>query len=110
MGTEPESERDAGVEAGGAAGAPREHRGMHQDKAGDGSEQGVCQEGRLQPLQFPPVFQQSNHHRITLLQNDNAQSDGILVVPLNTIDKWFDKFMKKYALDPNFVFKTDESS
>jgi hypothetical protein len=30
------------------------------------------------------------------------------VVPLNTIDKWFDKFMRKYALDPNFVFKTDD--
>lgn len=32
----------------------------------------------------------------------------MLVVPLNTIDKWFDKFMKKYALDPNFIYKTDE--
>lgn len=30
------------------------------------------------------------------------------MVPLNTIDKWFDKFMRKYALDPNFVFKTDD--
>lgn len=32
----------------------------------------------------------------------------MLVVPLNTIDKWFDKFLRKYAMDPNFVFKTDE--
>jgi hypothetical protein len=31
----------------------------------------------------------------------------MLVVPLNTIDKWFERFMQKYALDPNFVFKTD---
>lgn len=41
-------------------------------------------------------------------KNANSTSDGMLVVPLNTIDKWFDRFMKKYALDPNFVFKTDE--
>lgn len=41
-------------------------------------------------------------------KNANSTSDGMLIVPLNTIDKWFDRFMKKYALDPNFVFKTDE--
>ncbi|CDW82670.1 UNKNOWN [Stylonychia lemnae] len=41
------------------------------------------------------------------MQNDNAQADGLLVVPLNTLDKWFDKFNRKYDLDPNFVFKTE---
>ena len=42
-----------------------------------------------------------------LFQNENAAADGLLVVPLNTLDKWFDKFMRKYDLDPNFVFKTE---
>jgi len=46
--------------------------------------------------------------RLYFLKNENSTSDGLLVVPLNTIDKWFDKFMKKYSQDPNFVFKTDE--
>jgi hypothetical protein len=39
-------------------------------------------------------------------KNENATADGLLVVPLNTIDKWFDRFMKKYSIDPNFVFKS----
>lgn len=30
-----------------------------------------------------------------------------MVVPVNTLDKWFDKFNRKYELDPNFVFKTN---
>eukprot|EP00347_Sterkiella_histriomuscorum_P024532 403330782 len=40
-------------------------------------------------------------------KNDNTQGDGLLVVPLNTFDKWLDKFMRKYELDPNFVFKSE---
>ena len=35
-------------------------------------------------------------------------ADGLLVVPLNTLDKWYDKFLRKYDLDPNFVYKTNE--
>jgi hypothetical protein len=30
----------------------------------------------------------------------------MLVVPLNSLDKWYDRFIKKYNYDPNFVYKT----
>jgi protein Hikeshi len=34
-------------------------------------------------------------------------SKKFLVVPLNTIEQWYDKFLQKYKLDPNFLMKTD---
>ncbi len=34
-------------------------------------------------------------------------SKKFLVVPLNTIEQWYDKFIQKYKLDPNFLMKTD---
>ena len=29
-------------------------------------------------------------------------------VPVQAIDKWFEKFQNKHKLDPNFVFKSTE--
>ena len=34
-------------------------------------------------------------------------SKKVLVVPLNTMEQWYDKFVQKYNLDPNFLMKTD---
>ena len=33
---------------------------------------------------------------------------GTLVVPQISLEKWFEKFKRKYDLDPNFVYKTSE--
>lgn len=32
----------------------------------------------------------------------------MLVVPHNALDRWLERFWRKYELDPNFVFKTTE--
>ena len=37
-------------------------------------------------------------------QDPNKQ---ILVVPLNSLESWYDKFLNKYKIDPNFLMKTD---
>ena len=41
--------------------------------------------------------------------DDGAQSQsGLMAVPVNSLEKWFEKFSKKYDMDPNFVYKTQE--
>lgn len=30
------------------------------------------------------------------------------MVPFNTLENWYNKFLKKYDFDPNFVYKTTE--
>ena len=37
-------------------------------------------------------------------QDPNKQ---ILVVPLNSLETWYNKFLQKYNMDPNFLMKTD---
>ena len=31
-----------------------------------------------------------------------------MIVPVDSLEKWFNKFNKKYDADPNFVYKTSE--
>ncbi len=33
---------------------------------------------------------------------------GYMMVPTNSLEKWFDRFQRKYAIDPNFVFKSSD--
>lgn len=39
-------------------------------------------------------------------QNQDS-SKQLLVVPINSLDAWYDKFLAKYNMDPNFLMKTD---
>ena len=39
--------------------------------------------------------------------NNNPNNDGILHVPGNIFNKWYEKFKTKFKYDPNFVFNTD---
>ena len=41
-----------------------------------------------------------------LFQNQDS-SKKLLVVPLNSLETWYERFQQKYALDPNFIMKTD---
>ena len=34
-------------------------------------------------------------------------SKRLLVVPINSLESWYDKFIQKYNIDPNFLMKTD---
>ena len=46
----------------------------------------------------------------TYLDSFNQNQDPnkqILVVPLNSLESWYDKFLNKYKIDPNFLMKTD---
>uniref|UniRef100_A0A7S3CSJ0 Hikeshi-like domain-containing protein n=1 Tax=Strombidium rassoulzadegani TaxID=1082188 RepID=A0A7S3CSJ0_9SPIT len=36
------------------------------------------------------------------------QSSNLITVPLTALDKWFEKFSRKYDADPNFVYKSME--
>ena len=38
--------------------------------------------------------------------DSNCGANNQLVVPMNSLEKWFDKFNRKYDMDPNFVYKT----
>ena len=31
----------------------------------------------------------------------------LLTVPVNFYDKWYNKFLNKYQVDPNFLMKSD---
>lgn len=35
-------------------------------------------------------------------------NNGLLVVPLTSIQEWYDKFLKRYSIDPNFIFKSND--
>ena len=50
------------------------------------------------------------HHLFNYLKSfDSGEGKtGQMVVPVNLLEKWFDKFSKKYDVDPNFVYKTSE--
>ena len=37
-------------------------------------------------------------------QDHNRQ---LLAVPVNFLDKWYNKFLNKYQIDPNFLMKSD---
>ena len=39
-------------------------------------------------------------------KNQDSSQD-LLVVPLTSLQNWYDKFLIKYNIDPNFLFKTD---
>ena len=34
-------------------------------------------------------------------------SKKLFVVPINSLESWYDKFIQKYNIDPNFLMKTD---
>lgn len=34
-------------------------------------------------------------------------SQDLLVVPLTSLQNWYDKFLLRYNIDPNFLMKTD---
>lgn len=42
------------------------------------------------------------------ISDQQTAQNNVLVVPSNTLDKWYDKFMRKYELDPNFIYKSQE--
>ncbi len=39
-------------------------------------------------------------------QNQDANSK-LLIVPLNSLENWYQRFIQKYSIDPNFIMKTD---
>ena len=39
-------------------------------------------------------------------QNQDMNKN-VLIVPINTLEKWYDKFNEKYKVDPNFIMKTE---
>lgn len=40
--------------------------------------------------------------------NENQDPNKkVLVVPLNSLETWYEKFNLKYKMDPNFLMKTD---
>ena len=40
--------------------------------------------------------------------NENQDHNNqLLAVPVNFFDKWYNKFLTKYNIDPNFLMKSD---
>ena len=35
------------------------------------------------------------------------QNKQLLIVPINTLENWYNKFLNKYKVDPNFLMKSD---
>ena len=35
------------------------------------------------------------------------QNKQLLIVPINTLENWYNKFLSKYKIDPNFLMKSD---
>jgi hypothetical protein len=42
---------------------------------------------------------------MTSFSAGDASSQGMMVVPMNIFDKWFERFERKYKIDPNFMMK-----
>mmetsp|Transcript_4835 Transcript_4835/g.5310 ORF Transcript_4835/g.5310 Transcript_4835/m.5310 type:complete len:184 (-) Transcript_4835:43-594(-) len=43
---------------------------------------------------------------MTSFSSGDASSQGMMVVPMNIFDKWFERFERKYKIDPNFMMKS----
>ena len=41
-------------------------------------------------------------------QDEGLKSQGMMIVPTNVMGKWYERFLRKYDLDPNFVYKSTE--
>ena len=41
-------------------------------------------------------------------EDANNVGPGMMVIPVNSLDKWYEKFSRKYDMDPNFVYKSTE--
>ena len=44
-------------------------------------------------------------YMVSFSQNNSNSPNGMMVVPSNIFDSWFDRFNRKYKQDPNFMMK-----
>ena len=57
--------------------------------------------------EFAKRLAKNLYNYLDSFNQNQDQSKQILVVPLNTLENWYTKFLNKYKVDPNFLMKSD---
>ena len=57
--------------------------------------------------EFAKRLAKNLYNYLDSFNQNQDQSKQLLVVPLNSLENWYTKFLNKYKIDPNFLMKSD---
>ena len=57
--------------------------------------------------EFAKRLAKNLYNYLDSFNQNQDQNKQLLVVPLNSLENWYTKFLNKYKLDPNFLMKSD---
>ena len=57
--------------------------------------------------EFAKRLAKNLYNYLDSFNQNQDQNRQLLVVPINTLEKWYTKFLDKYKIDPNFLMKSD---
>ena len=57
--------------------------------------------------EFAKRLAKNLYNYLDSFNQNQDQNKQLLVVPINTLENWYNKFLNKYKIDPNFLMKSD---
>ena len=57
--------------------------------------------------EFAKRLAKNLYNYLDSFNQNQDQNKNLLVVPLNSLENWYNKFLSKYKIDPNFLMKSD---
>ena len=57
--------------------------------------------------EFAKRLAKNLYNYLDSFNQNQDQNRQLLVVPINSLEKWYTKFLDKYKIDPNFLMKSD---
>jgi hypothetical protein len=57
--------------------------------------------------EFAKRLAKNLYNYIDSFNQNQDQNRQLLAVPVNSLEKWYSKFLAKYQVDPNFLMKSD---
>ena len=57
--------------------------------------------------EFAKRLAKNLYNYLDSFNQNQDQNKQLLVVPINTLENWYNKFLNRYKIDPNFLMKSD---
>ena len=57
--------------------------------------------------EFAKRLAKNLYNYLDSFNQNQDQNKQLLIVPINTLENWYNKFLNKYKVDPNFLMKSD---
>ena len=57
--------------------------------------------------EFAKRLAKNLYNYLDSFNQNQDQNKQLLIVPLNSLENWYNKFLNKYKIDPNFLMKSD---